>query len=91
MRCGSSIMLIRKRSDFMKRDKIISIRVNSDLYNAVLKRIESKTRVYSCWRSNFYEYRDGIRMYFRGKFTVADLLEEKFREYLEETSSSAEK
>ena len=91
MRCGSSIMLIRKRSDFMRRDKIISVRVNSDLYNEVLKRIESKTRVYRCSRSNSYEYRDGIRMYFRGKFTVADLLEEKFRQYLKETSSSAEK
>ena len=75
----------------MKRDKVISVRVNSDLYDRVQKSIESKTLVYWCWKSNYYEYRDGKRMYFRGKFTIADLMEEKFKEYLAEQTPSAEK
>ena len=75
----------------MNRDKVISVRVNSDLYNRVQKSIESKTRVYKCWTSNFYEYRDGKRMHVCGKFTIADLIEEKFREYLAEQTPSAEK
>ena len=75
----------------LKRDKVISVRVNSDLYNRVLKSIESRTIVYKLWNSNYYEYRDHKRRYFRGKFTVAELLEEKFEEYLAEQISSAEK
>lgn len=75
----------------LKRDKVISVRVNSELYDEVLKFIESKTKVYKCWNSNYYEYRDYKRRYWRGKFTVADLLEEKFEEYLAEETSAAGK
>ncbi len=69
------------------RDKLITIRVNSELYNQVLLRIDSFTSVDVFWEKKFYNYSDGKRCYFRNKFSIADLFEEKMREYLLESSA----
>lgn len=66
------------------RDKVISIRVNSNLLEKVNKKIDSHTTVYRGVR-NIYFYHDGIRSFY-DKFSLADLFEEKLKEYLLETS-----
>ena len=68
------------------RDKIISIRVNSKLLEEVKTKIESKTTVYDSYGCRkIYTYHDSKRPYSYDKFTIADLLEEKLKEYLEGT------
>ena len=77
----------------MPRDKIISIRVNSKLLEKVKTKIDSKTTVYEGYGARkIYTYHDSKRPYSYDKFTIADLLEEKLKEYLEETETpSAQK
>lgn len=72
----------------MKRDKIVSFRVNSTLLEKVNQRIMSKTEVLFGSRCNYYTYRDAKRPYKCDKFTISDLLEEKLKEYLEEDNTS---
>ncbi|MBR2622423.1 MAG: hypothetical protein IKC97_08660, partial [Clostridia bacterium] len=78
---------------YMQRDKLISIRVNSKLFNEVKKLIDSRTTVSESWGARkIYHYSDKKRPYSYDKFTVADLLEEKLQEYLnEEKTPSAQK
>lgn len=68
----------------MRRDKVISVRVNSKLLDEVNAAIMSKTEVWEGTRRTYYDYKDEKRPYKHDKFTVADLLEEKLREYLNE-------
>lgn len=68
----------------MKRDKIISVRVNSDLLRQVKDRIASLTDVFSGSKRTYYTYQDLKRPNFYDQFTVSDLLEEKLKEYLAE-------
>lgn len=68
----------------MKRDKLISLRVNSDLLEKVNNKIMSKTTIIQGSRRNYYHYHDDKRSGHFDKFTIADLLEEKLRSYLQE-------
>lgn len=68
----------------MRRDKVISVRVNSKLLDEVNVAIMSKTEVWEGSRRTYYNYKDEKRPYKHDKLTVADLLEEKLREYLDE-------
>ena len=67
------------------RDKNISVRVDSKLYEEFLKIVESKTEVYHGWGSRrIYNYRDPLLPYHYDKFTIADLVELALRKYIEE-------
>ena len=66
------------------RDKVITIRVNSRLLEDVKCVIDSKTEVSNFWDRKYYRYHDEKRPNVYDKFTIADLFEEKLREYLEE-------
>ena len=66
------------------RDKIISLRVNSKILQRVQEKINQHTQLNNYWGRNYYRYSDPIRHNTYEKFTVADLLEEKLQEYLEE-------
>ena len=68
----------------MKRDKVISIRVDSVLYNRFQAEVKRMTLESPSWRRSKYYYSDGIRTSFFNQFTVADLLEEAMKKYLEE-------
>lgn len=68
----------------MKRDKIISIRVDSSLYDSFQAEVKRMTHESDLWYQSRYYYSDGIRTSSFNKFTVADLLEEAMKKYLEE-------
>lgn len=72
----------------MKRNKIISVRVDSNLLEQVQKIIDSRTHSYELRGVNHYIYKDekGQR---HDKYTIADLLESAMKEYI--TKFSAEK
>ena len=77
---------------YLNRDKLISVRVNERLLNKVKEIIENNTEVYAGYGTRkFYTYHDKKRPYKHDKFTVADLLEEKLKEYIEEQTPSAQK
>lgn len=74
-----------------KRDKIISIRVRSDLYSKANKIIEQNTFCYETYatkryfnklRGKYYDYNKFYR-----KFSVADLLEIALEEFIKENSA----
>lgn len=64
----------------MRRDKIITIRVDSTLLNKVQEIIDSRTTVWQ-GRHNYYHYIDE-NGYSHDKYTIADLLESAMREYI---------
>ena len=70
----------------MKRDKIISLRVDSELYNEVQKIINSRTEVYKGSHHNYYYYKDEKGLT-HDKFTIADLLEEAMKQYIKKTKA----
>ena len=75
-----------------QRDKLISIRVNKRLLDQAKRIIESKTQVYEGYGTRkIYSYQDSKRPYTYDKFTIADLLEEKLEEYINEQAPSAQK
>ena len=75
-----------------QRDKLISVRVNARLLNEVKKIIDSKTEVHEIYGGRkIYSYHDRKRPYSWDKFTIADLLEEKLEEYINEQTPSAQK
>ena len=75
-----------------QRDKLISVRVNARLLNEVKKIIDNKTEVYEGYGGRkLYTYHDSKRPNTWDKFTIADLLEEKLEEYINEQSPSAQK
>ena len=78
---------------YMQRDKLISIRVNSKLLTKVKELIDKRTTVSESWGARkIYHYSDKKRPYSYAKFTIADLLEEKLLEYLnEEDAPQAQK
>lgn len=68
----------------MKRDKVISIRVNSDLLEQFQEEVKKCTLTSDIWGRSRYYYSDGIRRSDFYQFTLADLLEEAMVKYLEE-------
>lgn len=70
----------------MKRDKIISVRVNSNLLEKVQKIIDSRTHVFELRGVNHYHYKDEDGRT-HDKYTIADLLEAAMREYVEKFSA----
>ncbi len=66
----------------MKRNKIISVRVNSALLEQVQKIIDSRTTVIEVRGINHYRYKDE-NGHSHDKYTIADLLESAMREYIE--------
>ena len=70
----------------MKRDKIISVRVNSDLLDKVQKIIDSRTYTLEIRGRNHYRYKSENRTEYE-KYTIADLLESAMWEYVEKFSS----
>lgn len=71
----------------MRRNKLISIRVNEELYNEFLQTVEKFTDTYK-WdfpsrTENRHYTRFPDRPYCgRGKYTLADFLEENMREFV---------
>ena len=68
----------------MKRDKVISIRVDSALYDRFQAEVKRMTHESDIWGRSRYYYSDGIRSSGFHQFTVSDLLEEAMQKYLEE-------
>ncbi len=66
----------------MKRDKIISVRVNNALLDKVQKIIDSRTYIFEVRGVNHYRYKDENGQS-HDKYTIADLLESAMREYIE--------
>lgn len=65
----------------MKRDKNISVKVDSTLLKQVQKIIDSRTTVFECLDRKHYHYIDE-KGYSQGKYTIADLLEDAMKEYV---------
>lgn len=70
----------------MRRDKIISVRVDSSLLNEVQKIIDSRTYSYELRGRNHYRYKDENGTAYE-KYTIADLLESAMNEYVEKFSA----
>lgn len=70
----------------MRRDKIISVRVDSSLLNEVQKIIDSHTYSYELRGRNHYRYEDENGTAYE-KYTIADLLESAMNEYVEKFSA----
>lgn len=69
----------------MKRDKIITVRVNSELLEKVNKLIESRTTVLNYNSRNHYSYHSPNEKYKRraiDKVTTADILEIALKMFL---------
>ena len=76
---------------YLRRDKLISVRVNKQLLDKVKEIIDSKTEVDEGYGGRkIYTYHDKKRGYKYEKLNVADLLEEKLKEYIEEQTPSAQ-
>lgn len=65
----------------MKRDKIISVRVDSTLLDKVQKIIDSRTTVIEYRKLKHYHYIDE-NGYSHEKYTIADLLESAMKQYI---------
>ncbi len=70
----------------MRRDKIISVRVDGSLLNKVQKIIDSRTYSYELRGRNHYRYKDENGTAYE-KYTIADLLESAMNEYVEKFSA----
>ena len=70
----------------MRRDKIISVRVDSSLLNEVQKIIDSHTYSYELRGRNQYRYKDENGTAYE-KYTIADLLESAMKAYVEKFST----
>ena len=71
----------------MQRKKIISIRVNEELYNEFLQVIEKFTDTYTLYfpsrtENHHYTHFPDRPYRGRGKYTLADFLEENMREFV---------
>lgn len=70
----------------MKRTKIISVRVNEELYNKVQEEIKKNETKYTVYYANTIRNRykhtdkDGREHY--DKFTIADIVENAFKEFI---------
>lgn len=70
----------------MRRDKIISVRVDGSLLNKVQKIIDSRTYSYELRGRNHYRYEDENGTAYE-KYTIADLLESAMKAYVEKFST----
>ena len=70
----------------MKRDKIISVRVDSSLLDEVQKIIDSRTHIYFDNNRKGYIYEDE-NGHHHDKYTIADLLESAMKEYIKKLDS----
>lgn len=70
----------------MKRNKIISVRVNCDLLEQVQAIIDSRTYSYELRGKNHYRYKDEKGTAYE-KYTIADLLESAMNEYVKKFSA----
>ena len=70
----------------MRRDKIITVRVNSELLEKVNKLIESRTRIMEAYNRKIYRYyspnEENENIYY-DKVTTADILEIALKMFLE--------
>lgn len=70
----------------MKRNKIITIRVNERLYNDVKKIIDEKTEIYTVFyrnsKKNIYYYKGEENKMPFSKFSIADLVENAFKDFI---------
>lgn len=75
----------------MKRDKVITLRVRSDLYNKANEIIENNTKTYETYKTKRYfnnlpdKYRDLYRI---SKFSIADLLEMALKEFIKDCNTN---
>lgn len=65
----------------MRRNKIISVRINSNLLEQVQEIIDSRTQIFEYRGIKHYHYIDE-NGYSHDKYTIADLLESAMREYI---------
>lgn len=71
----------------MKRDKVISLRVDSRLYEEFISIVESKTEKHvGRGGRNWYRYVDDRGISY-DKFTAADLFEQALEAYIEKYES----
>ncbi len=75
----------------MKRDKVITLRVRSDLYNKANEIIENNTETYETYRTKRYfnylpdKYTD---LYRTSKFSIADVLEIALNECIKDCNTN---
>lgn len=70
----------------MDRTKVISVRVNEDLYNKFQSIVAKHTKVYQAYKTRrLYDYRDPISSHRcqYNKFSIGDLLELALKEFVE--------
>lgn len=73
----------RTKSIMVKRDKIISVRVSSELLAEAQKRIDSYTKVYSgIGKQNWYSCNLPGSNITWGKFSMADLFEKALKDFV---------
>lgn len=74
----------------MKRNKVITLRVNEELYNKVKEIIDLNTECYETWKTKRYynrlsgKYKNYDRFY--RKFSLADLLEIAMEEFINDSA-----
>ena len=83
----SPARVIRTRGESL-RDKLISIRVNSRLFDEFNAIVKSKTRVSTYYGRKFIEYEGKMTYEGGGKYTVSDLLESALEEYVKANKMS---
>ena len=66
------------------RDKLISLRVNSQLVKRFESVVKSKTQVTTYAGRNHYTYKGQSAYWGGGKYTLADLLEAALEKYIAE-------
>ena len=77
----------------MERKKIISVRVNEDLYNRFQAVVAEHTKVYQAYKTRrLYDYRDPINQQLcqYDKFSIGDLLELALKDFVEKRENISE-
>ena len=75
------------------RGKIISVRVNEDLYNRFQSVVAKNTKVYQAYKTRrLYDYRDPINQQLcqYDKFSIGDLLELAMKDFVEKREDICE-
>lgn len=73
----------------MKRERVITIRVNEELYQKTLETIEKKTvEREKNGRKTYWNVCYGFGHNRKGKFTLADLMEHAMKEFLQVSEES---
>lgn len=75
----------------MKRDKIITVRVNEEIYNQVVKIINEKTTKFTVYyrntKRNIYNYNGEENHSCYTKFSIADLIEIAFNDFIKNNTN----